>query len=84
MTKRYLISFKDGLHMRPLSKMVEISRRYKSVSCVNFNGISSNMKSLVEMILLDVNQNDVIEIEVIGDDAKELFMEIQNLMIEEI
>lgn len=71
-----VIQSTKGLHMRPLSKMVDLASRYDCNAKLRFNSKEVNMKSLIDMIMLDINYQDSIELIAEGPGDKHLIIEM--------
>jgi len=82
------ITSKSGLHLRPIAKFVNISKKYKCDVILSFNGINKNAKSVNSILELGANYQDNITLITQGQDAKEalktLAQEFDKIMQDDI
>ncbi len=61
-----------GLHARPISKLIEVARRFESPVQVCCAGKRANGRRMLEMLMLAAPVGSVVEFEAEGEDAAQL------------
>ncbi len=67
----YRIKSVIGIHMLPATKINQEAEHFKSRVTITKDGTSTDGKSLLGLIALSVKKNDLVTVQVEGDDEKE-------------
>lgn len=67
-TKEVMVNLVSGLHARPATKFVNLSKAYKSKIAISHNGKSADPKSIIALLSLNVQHGAVITISADGED----------------
>ena len=70
-TKEVTVNLLSGLHARPASKFVQLSKSYKSQIEISHKGKSSDPKSIIGLLSLGINRGAVITVSAHGEDEIE-------------
>lgn len=70
-----------GLHARPASMLVQVASRYNSDITLSRDEMKVNAKSIMGVMMLAAEKGAEVEIEAVGDDAKEAVTAIRELFI---
>ena len=73
----------QGLHARPAAMFVQITSRYNANVTIEKNGEKVNGKSIMGILTLGVQPGAKIVIEIEGEDAQELYHELQEFLTKE-
>ena len=81
--KQVLITYNNGLHLRPAGEIVSFANDLKS-SIILVNGDrQGNLKSILNVLCVCIREGDTINIQIHGDNCKEesekLFNFIENI-----
>ena len=82
MRREYKIVDEAGLHARPASLLVQEATKYPNDIFIEFKERKLTLKSIMAVMSLGVPQNSTIAIEVVGDDAVEVFAALENILEE--
>lgn len=82
MRREYKIIDEAGLHARPASLLVQEATKYPNDIFIEFKERKLTLKSIMAVMSLGVPQNSTIAIEVVGDDAVEVFAALENILEE--
>lgn len=80
MEKSVVILNEMGLHAIPTVLFVKNASQFESNIFVHFNGKSSNAKSVIGLMSLEVKKGDEIKILADGDDAQEAISKLTELV----
>lgn len=80
--KEFTITEPTGLHARPVAVLVGTAGKYRSEIEISSNGISGNLKSILNVLSLMVRQQDQITITISGDDELEAMNKIESCLVE--
>ncbi|MEK9771487.1 MAG: HPr family phosphocarrier protein [Nitrosomonadales bacterium] len=78
--KKLKIKNKLGLHARASNKLSELANNFNSQTFITFNDERVDAKSMMDILLLSIAQNDEFQIEISGDDENDSFKAINNLI----
>ena len=78
--KKLKIKNKLGLHARASNKLSELANNFNSQAFITFNDERVDAKSMMDILLLSIAQNDEFQIEISGDDENDSFKAINNLI----
>lgn len=81
--KNITIRSKQGLHARPAAMFVQIASKYMSQINIMKDDLRVNGKSIMGILTLGAQYGHEICVEVEGEDAEALLMEIEALLTEE-
>jgi phosphotransferase system HPr (HPr) family protein len=70
----------QGLHARPISKMIEVARRHQASLKLRCGTQSANGRKMLEMLALAAPVGSLLEVEADGDDAAALVDELEKLV----
>lgn len=70
----------QGLHARPISKMIEVARRHRAAITIRCGEQAANGRKMLEMLALAAPVGTVLDVEADGDDAAELVDELERLV----
>ena len=73
----FTINFAEGLHARPASALVRVCQKAKSDIQLFKNDTSANPKSILGIMALGAAKNDIVRVEVQGEDEAEVFANIK-------
>ena len=65
------VTSSSGLHARPAAGFVKLASTFGSEVIVEYKGKKANGKSIVEMMIIAVNQGEEITLRVSGTDERE-------------
>jgi phosphocarrier protein len=78
--KEIVVKNAQGLHARPAALFVQISSRYNSNITIRKGDDMVNGKSIMGILTLGVQPGVKIFLEIDGEDAEELFLELEELL----
>ena len=81
--KEIVIKNSQGLHARPAAMFVQIASKYNSQVTVQKGAEKVNGKSIMGILTLGAQQNCKVVLEVDGDDAENVLVELENLLAKE-
>jgi len=70
--KEIVVKSKNGIHARPASQIVEVAVRYSGDVFLIKDGKKYNGKSIMSIMSMGIQANELINIEAIGDHAAEI------------
>ena len=70
----------QGLHARPISRMIEVARRHQAAVTIRVGAQAANGRRMLEMLALAAPAGAVLEVEADGDDAAALIDELERLV----
>ena len=80
MQRQFLITAEAGMHARPVTILVNEAVKYESVITISVNNMSTNLKSIMGVMSLGVNQGSVITIEAVGSDEEAAISGVSNII----
>ena len=78
-TKNFVLNNRYGLHARPSSLFVKTASQFQSDFTVRKEGVMSNGKSIMDLMILAAAPGDSLTIEIAGEDAQEAMKAIEAL-----
>ena len=78
-SKNFVLNNKYGLHARPSSLFVKTASQYESEFKVSKEGIISNGKSIMDLMILAAAPGDQLTVEIDGEDAQQAMNAIEAL-----
>lgn len=81
MRKEYIIIDEAGLHARPASLLVKQANTYPNNIMIDYEGKKMTLKSIMAVLSLGVKKDSTIIIEVDGDDAEEVFVGLEKILV---
>lgn len=66
----------EGLHARPASRLVELCHQFKSDIFLSFNHTQANARNITEVLGLGVENGDLIEVSIQGQDEQEVCLQL--------
>jgi phosphotransferase system HPr (HPr) family protein len=70
----------QGLHARPISKLIEVVRRHQAAVTFRCGSQTANGRRMLELLGLAAPAGSVLEVEADGPDADQLLDEIEALV----
>jgi len=70
----------QGLHARPISRIIEITRRHQASVTIRCGSQTANGRKMLEMLALAAPMGSSLEVEADGADAEELLAELADLV----
>ena len=80
MRREYKIIDEAGLHARPASLLVQEATKHVNDIFIEFKERKLTLKSIMAVMSLGVPQNSTIAIEVVGDNAVEVFAALEKIL----
>jgi phosphocarrier protein len=71
---------RQGLHARPISRLIEIARRHRAALEVRCGDARADGRRMLEMLTLAAPHGSVLEFDAEGDDAEALLAELAALV----
>jgi len=78
------INNKNGLHLRPASKLVDAANKFRSHVMITHDEYTMNCKSLMSILAFPVCPGDKVILECEGEDEEQAFERILHLLKYEI
>jgi len=78
--KEIVVKNAQGLHARPAAMFVQIASRYNSAVTIQKDDEKVNGKSIMGILTLGVQPGTKVILEVDGEDADKVVMELENLL----
>jgi phosphocarrier protein HPr len=75
------VPWKDGLHLRPASRLVRLARRCRSSIRLRANGEIADARSIISVMLLCAALGTVIDVETAGEDEDLAMQEVQSVFV---
>lgn len=69
-----------GLHTRAAAKLVDIAKKYQSQIELSYRDRTVDSKSIMGVITLGAQKNDIVEIIIDGEDEQQALVAIQKLI----
>ena len=63
-----VVRWKEGLHLRPASRLVRLAKASKSAICLKVGAKVADARSILAILLLCANVGAVVDLEINGDD----------------
>jgi phosphocarrier protein HPr len=82
--KEIIVKNAQGLHARPAALFVQIASRYNSDVTIQKNGERVNGKSIMGILTLGVQPGVTLKLEVNGDDADQMIVELEELLTKDV
>lgn len=76
----YLVSNPNGIHARPCALLAQCCVNFKSAVTVSANGKSASGENVLALLSLQAKYNDVLTIEVEGEDEEQSLAAIQDVL----
>jgi phosphocarrier protein HPr len=71
--KDFIIANENGLHARPATKLVSVASKFKCDITVTYDGVTVDLKSIMNVLSLGIKQGSLITIRTDGIDEVEAF-----------
>ncbi|WP_377888261.1 phosphocarrier protein HPr [Alkalihalobacillus sp. R86527] len=78
--KNFTVTSESGIHARPATALVNKAGQYSSDITLEYNGKSVNLKSIMGVMSLGIQQNSEIAIKAEGSDADEAISGLTEVM----
>lgn len=78
--KTFSITNETGLHARPATELVHEASKYQAEITLSYNGKSVNLKSIMGVLSLGIQQGAEVTIQVKGVDEEEAMAGIKEVM----
>jgi phosphocarrier protein len=83
-TKDYIILDPNGMHARPATALIKLSRQFKSGFCLKKDGMLIQMRSMLNILSLAAKGGDSITLIIEGEDESEAAVAFDYFFNEEI
>ena len=70
----------QGLHARPISKMIEVARRHRAKLRITVGDVTADGRNMLQMLTLAAPVGSVLELDADGEDADALVAELERLV----
>lgn len=74
---KHLVLEEQGIHARPTTVLVSTAKKYHSDIILRNGSESVDMKNLFQLMKSGVKQNDIIEIEISGEDEAQAAKDVE-------
>lgn len=81
--KTFKVTSESGIHARPATTLVNQAGQFSSDITLEYNGKSVNLKSIMGVMSLGIQQGSSIVIKTEGSDAEEALSALENVMKKE-
>lgn len=76
-TRNYVVCNENGMHFRPIMRVIDIVNKCASSVTFEFNGKSASGMSPAEMLMLCAPKGSLIKCTAVGQDAENVLQELQ-------
>jgi phosphocarrier protein HPr len=83
MEKTFKVTADSGIHARPATLLVNVAGKFNSDINLEYNGKTVNLKSIMGVMSLGIQQGTEIKITANGDDADQALAAIEDTMKKE-
>ncbi|MVP01398.1 HPr family phosphocarrier protein [Paenibacillus lutrae] len=83
MEKTFKVTSDTGIHARPATALVNASNKFKSNVFAESKGKKVTMKSILGVLSLGLEENDILTLSAEGEDAAEAIAALEEIMIKE-
>ncbi|MFD7523309.1 MULTISPECIES: phosphocarrier protein HPr [Paenibacillus] len=83
MQKTFKVTSDTGIHARPATALVNTSNKFKADVFAESKGKKVTMKSILGVLSLGLEENDVITFSAEGEDAAEAIAALEEIMTKE-
>lgn len=83
MEKTFKVTADSGIHARPATLLVNVAGKFNSDINLEYNGKTVNLKSIMGVMSLGIQQGTEIKITANGDDADQALASIEETMKKE-
>lgn len=80
MERNFIITNEEGIHARPATNLVQKANHFTSDISLTFDGITTNMKSIMGVLSLGVKKGSLITVSINGEDEVEAMTTITKLI----
>lgn len=77
-SKQFVIKFEEGLHARPASDLVKVCHGIASKITITKDELKIDSKSILGILSMGAKKDDVITVEINGDDEQEGIIKLQD------
>src|SRR5271170_6030715 len=68
---KVVISWREGLHLRPAAHLVRLSKRFRSTILLKCSGKVADLRSILSILSLCATMGTALDIEATGDDEQD-------------
>jgi phosphocarrier protein len=83
MEKSFKVTAESGIHARPATLLVNVAGKFSSDINLEYNGKTVNLKSIMGVMSLGIQQGSDIKVVANGDDAEQALAAIEETMKKE-
>ncbi|WP_129689296.1 phosphocarrier protein HPr [Gottfriedia acidiceleris] len=83
MEKTFKVTADSGIHARPATLLVNVAGKFNSDINLEYNGKTVNLKSIMGVMSLGIQQGTEIKISANGEDAEQALSAIEDTMKKE-
>jgi len=73
------VPWKEGLHLRPASRLVHLARASKSVICLRVGAKVADARSVLSILLLSAVAGMLVDVEITGEDEDAVLTSITSV-----
>lgn len=73
------VPWKDGLHLRPATRLVRIAQTFRSTIFLSSGGKLANARSIMSVLLLAASMGAAIDVEATGEDEASAAQAIEQI-----
>lgn len=73
------VKSKSGLHARPAAALVNLTQKFKSNITIEKDGRSVNAKSIIGVLSIGAEREDIVSVLIDGEDETRAFNELEEL-----
>lgn len=81
--KTFTVTSETGIHARPATTLVNKAGQFTSSINIEYNGKEANLKSIMGVMAMGIQQGSEVTIKAEGNDADEAMQAIEEVMKEE-
>ncbi len=76
---KVVVPWREGLHLRPAARLVEVGRKFRSKIVLSFDGKMADLRSILSIIALCGSMGAILDLEVTGDDEQDAVQAVEQL-----
>ena len=83
-SKNYVITAPEGIHARPATTLIRLTKKYKSVVSLKKDNKLGLLNSMLNILTIGAKGGDIITIIIEGEDEADAAQAIDNFFMEEL
>jgi phosphocarrier protein HPr len=76
---KVVVSWREGLHLRPAARLVQLSKQFRSTIFLKCSGKVADLRSILSILSLCATIGTVIDIEARGDDEQDATRAVEQI-----